>query len=240
VINESAAKILGIENPVDEVLHWVPGGTDRGRYKILGVVKDMVKGSPYQPTDPSVIFLSKNHMPWLYIRLNPEVSTHDALQKVEKILATLVPSAPFDYTFADEDYAAKFLAEERIGKLATLFSVLAIIISCLGIFGLAAFTVEQRTKEIGIRKVLGATVANLWQMLSKEFIVLVTIACFVAVPLAYYFMDAWLQQFIYRMPLSWMVFAISCAGGILITILTVSFQAVKAAIANPVNSLRSE
>jgi putative ABC transport system permease protein len=240
VINESAAKIFGIENPVGESLKWAPGGSDRGVFKILGVVKDMLKGSPYEPTNPSVIFLSRNHMPWLYVRLNPEVGTHEALQKVQTVFTALVPSTPFDYTFADENYAAKFQAEERIGKLATLFSVLAIMISCLGIFGLAAFTVEQRTKEIGIRKVLGATVANLWQMLSKEFIILVMIACFVAVPLGYYFMDAWLEQFIYRTPLRWEVFAISCSGGIIITIITVSFQAVKAAVANPVRSLRSE
>jgi putative ABC transport system permease protein len=240
VINESAAKIFAIGNPVGEFLKWAPGGTDRGTFKILGVVKDMVKGSPYEPTNPSVIFLSRSDMQWLYIRLSPGVSTHEALPKIEKVFASLVPSAPFDYTFADEDYAQKFQAEERIGKLATLFSTLAIIISCLGLFGLAAFTVEQRTKEIGIRKVLGATVANLWQMLSKEFILLVMTACFIAVPLGYYFMNAWLQQFVYRLPLRWEVFVISCVGGVLITILTVSFQVVKAAIANPVTSLRSE
>ena len=240
VINESAARMFGIENPLGEFLKWAPGGTERGTYKILGVVKDMVKGSPYEPTHPSVIFLSRHHMPWLYVRLNPALGTHEALRKVEDVFATLVPSTPFDYTFADDDYAAKFQAEERIGKLATLFSILAVIISCLGLFGLAAFTVEQRTKEIGIRKVLGATIAGLWQMLSKEFIILAVIACFIAVPVGYYFMNAWLQQFVYRLPLSWGVFAIACAGGILITIITVSFQAVKAAVANPVSALRSE
>lgn len=240
IINESAAEILGIENPVDEILRWAPGETDRGNFKILGVVKDMVKGSPYEPTNPSVIFLSRFHMPWLYIRLNPNMSTQESLMKIEKILASIVPSAAFDYTFADEDYDKKFVAEEHMGKMATFFSALAILISCLGMFGLAAFTVEQRTKEIGIRKVLGATVANLWQMLSKEFIVLVMISCFVAVPLGYYFMSGWLQQFDYRMTLTWDAFALSCFGGLLITILTVSFQAIKAAVANPVNSLRSE
>ncbi len=240
VLNESAAQVFGIENPVGEVLKWDTGGNFRGMFKILGVVKDMVKGSPYEPTFPSVIFLSKFDMQWLYIRLNPEMSIHESLPKVEKVFAALVPSAPFDYTFADDNYARKFQAEERIGKLASLFSVLAILISCLGLFGLAAFTVEQRTKEIGIRKVLGATVSNLWRMLSREFVILVLIACLISVPIGYYFMNAWLQQFIYRMPLGWEVFALSCLGGIAITILTVSFQAVKAAVANPVKSLRSE
>jgi putative ABC transport system permease protein len=240
VINESAAAIFGIKDPVGEILKWSPGGNDRGSFKILGVVKDMIKGSPYEPTFPSVIFLSKYDMQWLYIRLNPNMSTHESLPKVEKVFATLVPSAPFDYTFADEAYASKFQSEERIGKLATLFSVLAILISCLGLFGLAAFTVEQRTKEIGIRKVLGATVANLWQMLSKEFIVLILISCFIAVPVGYYFMNTWLNQFVYKTSIGWEVFLLSCSGGIAVTILTVSFQAVKAAVADPVKSLRSE
>jgi putative ABC transport system permease protein len=140
VINESAAAILSLENPVGESLSWM----DRGEFKILGVVKDMVKGSPYEPTDPSIIFLSESDMQWLYIKIKPTVSAHEALPKVQSVLASIVPSAPFDYTFADEAYDAKFKAEERIGKLATLFSVLALLISCLGLFGLASFIAEQR------------------------------------------------------------------------------------------------
>ncbi|HEY0652202.1 MAG TPA: ABC transporter permease [Chryseosolibacter sp.] len=240
VINESAAKIFGIENPVGELLKWAPGGSDRGTFKILGVVKDMVKGSPYEPTSASVIFLSKDDMQWLYIRLNPEMGTHEALRRIQNVFSTLVPSAPFDFTFADEAYATKFQSEERIGKMATLFSALAICISCLGLFGLAAFTVEQRTKEIGIRKVLGASVSDLWQMLSKEFIALALISCLIAVPVGYYFMNAWLEQFVYRTTMSWEVFLVACAGGIVVTIVTVSFQALKAALAEPVKSLRSE
>ncbi|MEQ1584632.1 MAG: ABC transporter permease [Cyclobacteriaceae bacterium] len=236
VINESALEILGLENPIGESLSWM----DRGEYKIVGVVKDMVKGSPYEPTDPSIIFLSENDMQWLYIKMKPTVSAHEALPKIQSVLASIVPSAPFDYTFADEAYGAKFRAEERIGKLATLFSALALLISCLGLFGLASFMAEQRTKEIGIRKIMGASVTNLWQMLSKDFVVLVIISCSLAIPISYYFMNSWLGQYEYRTFISWNIFAVTGIGALLITLLTVSFQAIKAALANPVNSLRSE
>ncbi len=236
VINESALEILGLENPVGESLSWM----DRGEFKIVGVVKDMVKGSPYEPTDPSIIFLSENDMQWLYIKMKPTVSAHEALPKIRSVLSSIVPSAPFDYTFADEAYAAKFMAEERIGKLATLFSALALLISCLGLFGLASFMAEQRTKEIGIRKIMGASVTNLWKMLSKDFVVLVIVSCSLAIPISYYFMTSWLGQYDYRTTISWNIFAVTGMGALLITLLTVSFQAIKAALANPVKSLRSE
>jgi putative ABC transport system permease protein len=240
VINESARKLLGIQNPVGESLTWTTDGLDRGTYKILGVVKDMVKGSPYEPTDPSIIFLSENDMQWLYIKIKPSVSTHEALSKIQSVIGGIAPSAPFDYTFADEAYHAKFLAEERIGKLATIFSTLALLISCLGLFGLASFVAEQRTKEIGIRKILGASVANLWRMLSTDFVVLVLLSCFIAIPIAYYFLYEWLQQYQYRIEISWWIFLMTGIGALAITLLTVSFQAIKAAMMNPVNSLKSE
>ena len=240
VINESALEILGLENPVGELLTWAPGGTDRGTYKILGAVKDMVKGSPYEPTDPSIIFLSENDMQWLYIKIKPTVSAHEALSKIQSVLAAIVPSAPFDYSFADEAYGAKFKVEERIGKLATLFSGLALLISCLGLFGLASFMAEQRTKEIGIRKIMGASVTSLWKMLSKDFVVLVVISYGFAIPISFYFMNSWLGQYEYRTTISWNVFIITGIGALVITLLTVSFQAIKAALMNPVKSLRSE
>jgi putative ABC transport system permease protein len=213
---------------------------DWGTYKILGVVKDMVKGSPYEPTDPSIIFLSENDMQWLYIKIKPSVSAHEALSKIQSVIGGIAPSAPFDYTFADEAYRAKFLAEERIGKLATIFSTLALLISCLGLFGLASFVAEQRTKEIGIRKVLGASVANLWRMLSTDFVVLVLLSCLIATPISYYFLSDWLKSYEYRTEISGWVFVWSGLGAVFITLATVSFQAIKAAVANPVNSLKSE
>jgi ABC-type antimicrobial peptide transport system permease subunit len=240
VINESAARVLGLQNPVGESLVWRPGGSERGTFKILGVIRDMVKGSPFAPTDPSIMFVSENDLENLYIRLNPNVGVHDALRKIQKVYNSLIPSAPFDYTFADEDYAAKFRAEERVGHLAAVFTVLAVFISCLGLLGLSSFVAEQRTKEIGIRKVMGASVAHVWKLLSREFIVLALIACIVATPVAYYSMNSWLEGYSYRIEISWWVFLFAGVSAIVVTIITVSYQALRAARMNPVKSLRSE
>ena len=145
-----------------------------------------------------------------------------------------------EYSFVDEEYGQKFSQEERVGKLAGVFAVLAIIISCLGLFGLASFVAEQRTKEIGIRKVMGASVTTLWKMLTKDFALLVVISCAIAVPIGYYLMNSWLQKYEYRTEISVWVFVITCASAILITLMTVSYQSIKAATINPVDSLRSE
>ena len=147
---------------------------------------------------------------------------------------------PFDYQFVDEDYASKFAAEERTGKLAGFFTILAVFISCLGLFGLASYVAEQRRKEVCIRKVLGASTFRLWRHLSNEFFVLVVLSLLIAVPLAYYFMHRWLQDYPYRAALSWWIFALAGIGALLITLLTVSFQAIRTAVANPVKSLRTE
>jgi ABC-type antimicrobial peptide transport system permease subunit len=150
------------------------------------------------------------------------------------------PDVPFDYKFVDEDFGSKFLAEERIGKLSSYFAVLAIFISCLGLFGMASFVAEQRTKELGIRKVLGASVSNLWRLLSIEFIVLVSLSCIIATPIAYYYLHNWLANYDYHIEISWMVFVGATIIALLITLITVSFQAIKAALMNPVKSLRTE
>ena len=163
-----------------------------------------------------------------------------ALARIEAIFKKFEPEAPFTYKFADSEYAQKFLAEERTGKLASVFAVLAIFISCLGLFGVASFVAEQRIKEIGIRKVLGASVMGIWGSLSKEFIMLVGIALVIAVPLSWYFMHQWLQRYTYRTGLSWWIFASTAAGALLLTLITVSYHSIKAALTNPVNSLRSE
>ena len=147
---------------------------------------------------------------------------------------------PFDYYFADEQYAKKFTSEVRIGKLSSVFAILAIFISCLGLFGLASFVAEQRTKEIGIRKIVGASVYSLWGMLSKDFVVLVVISCVIAIPLAYYYLNSWLQQYEYRTEIPFWIFVVTVFGALMVTLLTVSFQAIKAARMNPVKSLRSE
>jgi ABC-type antimicrobial peptide transport system permease subunit len=162
------------------------------------------------------------------------------LGKIETVFKKYNPGAPFDYTFNDEDYAKKFDDQQRLGKLATFFTILAIFISCLGLFGLASFVAEQRKKEIGVRKVLGASTYNLWRLLSKEFALLVIISCFIAIPLAWYYLNNWLHQYDYRTTISFWVFIFSGLGALAITLITVSFQAIKAAVANPVESLRSE
>jgi len=236
VVNESAVKFMGIKNPVGTMVKW---GRTR-TYKIVGVIKDMLMQSPYEPVKQTVYFLDYNNVNWIVLKLNRNKSASECISKIEAAFKKYIPSAPFDYQFADTEFAAKFAAEERIGKLATFFAVLAVFISCLGLFGLASFVAEQRTKEIGIRKVLGASVTNLWGMLSKDFVVLVIISCFVAAPIAYYFMSKWLLKYEYRTDISGWVFAAAGIGAMIITLLTVSFQAVKAALANPVKSLRSE
>ncbi|MBO0937448.1 ABC transporter permease [Fibrella sp. HMF5335] len=244
VINEAAARYMGLANPVGELVTWNWWQNDKPplHYRILGVINDMVMESPYGSIAPTVFFIKGHNgsVSWVNIRLNPAVATSDALPRIEAVFKRLIPSVPFEYTFVDQDYAAKFAAEERIGTLAGFFASLAILISCLGLFGLASFTAEQRTKEIGIRKVLGASVANLWQMLSKDFVVLVVVACLIAIPFTYYFMNGWLQQYTYRADLSWWIFVVAVVGALAITLLTVSFQAIKAALMNPVKSLRSE
>ena len=160
--------------------------------------------------------------------------------KIKAAFDAVVPSALFDYKFVDEQYGRKFSQEERIGKLSGIFSSLAVLISCLGLFGLISYVAEQRTKEIGIRKVLGATVTGIWQMLSKDFVILVGLSCLIAIPPAWYLLHRWLNGYSYHTGISWWIFALTIAGALLISLLTVSFQALRAALMNPVNSLRSE
>ncbi|MEM8969542.1 MAG: FtsX-like permease family protein, partial [Bacteroidota bacterium] len=236
VINEVAAEYMGFEDPIGEQMDW----GENGIYTIIGVVEDMITQSPYAPVRQMIFFIDYDRSDVLSIKLKPDVSTQQALADIESVYKKFDPVNPFEYNFTDEQYAQKFSTEVRVGKLSGFFALLAIFISCLGLFGLASFVAEQRTKEIGIRKVLGASVTNLWQLLSKDFLGLILIACLVAIPLAYYFARDWLQNYDYRTDLHWWVFAAAAGGALLITILTVSFQTIKASTVNPVKSLRSE
>ena len=173
-------------------------------------------------------------------RLAPNVNIQDAIKKIGKIFDTYNPAYPYIYQFVDEEYNRKFSLEALVGKLAGVFAGLAIFISCLGLFGLAAYVAEQRTKEIGIRKVLGASIAQVWLLLSKEFILLVMLSCIIATPVAFYFLKDWLQKYDYRITIGPGVFVLSAVAAIVITLVTISFQAIKAALTNPVKSLRSE
>jgi len=235
IINETAAKFMGLKNPIGETITWFDEP-----FHIIGVVKDIIMQSPYEQVKPTIFYLNSNEGGFIFIKINPDQSTGKVLKNIEAVFKKFNPAQPFEYRFVDKDYGQKFGDEQRIGKLATVFAILAIFISCLGLFGLASFVAEQRTKEIGIRKVLGATVFNLWKLLSKDFLILVIISCFIATPISYYFMSNWIQKYTYRTEISWWIFVASGAGALLITLLTVSYQAIKAALMNPVKSLKTE
>ena len=244
IINEAALKFMKLDNPVGELVSWT-WWSDKSRvmnYKILGVIKDMVMESPYEPVEPTIFYVKglNGNPNWINIKIDPKSSVSEALSKIESVFKKVIPSVPFEYKFVDDEYARKFGKEERLANLGSIFAILAIFISCLGLLGLASFVAEQRTKEIGIRKVLGASVANLWSMLSRDFVVLVIISCVVAIPVAYYLLNGWLQKFDYHTNISIWVFVGTFAGALAITMLTVSYQAIRAALLNPVSSLRSE
>ena len=173
------------------------------------------------------------------MKVNAASSMSEALPKIEAAFKKIIPAVPFDYKFVDEEYASKFSSEVRIGRLAGFFAILAVLISCLGLFGLVSFVAEQRTKEMGIRKVIGASAFTIWKMLSKDFVALVAISCLIAIPVAYYFLHEWLQKYQYRTELSWWIFLAATAGALFIALLTVSIQAIRAAVTNPVRSLRT-
>ncbi|MDB4921866.1 ABC transporter permease [Mucilaginibacter sp.] len=235
ILNEAAVKYMGLKNPVGKLVQ-----AGKRSLSIIGVVKDMVMASPYEPAKQTLFYLERGGFDDVIVRVNPKVSTHNALEKIAEVSKTYSPSVPFAYRFADDEYAKKFADEERVGKLASTFAVLAIFISCLGLFGMASFMAEQRTKEIGVRKVLGASIFSLWRLMSFDFIILVGISLLIAIPTAYYFMHGWLQDYKYRAELSWWIFTGTAVGAIIITILTVSYQSIKAALMNPVNSLKTE
>ena len=240
IINESSVKQMGLEEPVGQTVRWNHPEFDRQEnYTIIGVVKDQVKASPFQSTFPAIIFNS-NEVSELLIRIDPAVGVSQALPEIQSVFEKVVPSVPFDYKFVDQEYNKKFAAEVRIGKLAGIFTFFAIFISSIGLFGLVSFVAGQRTKEIGIRKVLGASVLNLWRTLTKDFFLLVFISFVIAVPLAWFFLDGWLQGYEYRTKMHWWIFGLAGGLSAVITVFTVGFQTVKAALINPVEALRSE
>ena len=235
LLNESAAKIIGYKDPIGKPLtFWRKKGT------IIGVLKDFHFNSAHTPINP-IIFRMGEDMSWgsALVKTKPG-KTKEALASLEKICKELNPKFPFTYKFSDEEYAKLYKSEEVISRLANSFAFLAIFISCLGLLGLAMFTAEQRTKEFGIRKVLGASPLVLFNLLSREFLVLVLIAMIVASPLAWIAMSSWLKNYIYHIDISWWMFAAAGLLSLVIALITVSFQATKAALANPVKSLRTE
>ena len=240
IITESTRQAMGLDNAIGVPLKYKNGHQGIHDFTIIGVIDDLIKDNPYEAPMPAIMFLGEKGFGWQFFKLNPQLETRAALAKMEAVFKEIVPTTPFNFQFMDDAYQRKFEAEERIGQLAGVFALLAILISCLGLFGLAAYMAEKRTKEIGIRKVLGASVLNLWQLLSKEFILLVGIACLLASPIAYYFADNWLTDYVYRIDIAWSLFLVVGLGAIFITLMTVSFQALRTALMNPVEAIRNE
>jgi hypothetical protein len=235
VVNEAAVRFMHLKDPVGKAISW-----DGHAYTIIGVIKDMLSESPYDPVRPAVFHLSTEPGTRMLVKINPAVSTSAALEKIGAVFKKYSPEQPFNYEFADQEYAKKFGDEQRIARIAGVFAVLAIFISCLGLFGMASFMAEQRTKEIGVRKVLGASLFNLWGLLSRDFVKLVLLSLVIAFPMAWYFMQNWLQHYAYHSTITWWIFVAAGFGALLITLLTVSFQAIRAALVNPARSLKSE
>ncbi|MDD7888059.1 ABC transporter permease [Flavivirga sp. 57AJ16] len=235
ILNEAAVKYMGIKNPIGKTIRW-----NNQEHQVIGVVKNILAESPFEPVKQAVYMIKYNNTNWIELKLNPYKSANESLAAVKTVFNKYIPNVPFEYQFVGDAFAKKFVAEERIRKLSTVFTFFAIFISCLGLFGLTSFIVEQRTKEIGIRKVVGASVFTLWKLLSKDFIMLIALAIIIAVPLAYYGATHWLNNYEYRTEISWKVFAISGIGAVAMTLLTVSLQAIKIARANPIKSLKIE
>ncbi|PHN06859.1 hypothetical protein CRP01_10735 [Flavilitoribacter nigricans DSM 23189 = NBRC 102662] len=236
ILNEAAIRQLQLDDPIGQTINW----NRNQNVTIVGVVKDAILLSPFTPVHPTLFAPSFNHESSILYRLSPNVSPREAIPQLAEIFDRYNPAFPYEYQFADEAYARKFQLELLVGKLAGLFAGLAIFVSCLGLFGLAAFMAEQRRKEIGIRKVLGATLMQIWLLLSREFLLLVLISCVLATPLALYFLQDWLLQYDYRISISPLTFVLAGLLALIITVITISFQAIRAGTARPVDSLRSE
>ncbi|HET9826775.1 MAG TPA: ABC transporter permease [Chitinophagaceae bacterium] len=237
LLNETAVKVMGFKNPIGQTISTLP---ENKALHVVGVVRDYINGSPYEEVPPTVIEGPDAWFNTMHIRFNAANSTAANLTKTEMIFKKYNPEYPFEYKFVDEEYARQFDNEQRTKTMAGLFAVLAIFISCLGLFGLSAYVARSRIKEIGVRKALGASVLNIAKLLAYDFIKLVIVSIVIATPVAWYAMNKWLQDFGYRIVLSWEIFFVAGVLAIFIALITVSFQSIKAAITTPVKSLRTE
>jgi ABC-type antimicrobial peptide transport system permease subunit len=235
ILNETAVKFTGLKHPVGATIKWAGD-----KMHVIGVIKDMLMESPYEPVKKTVFYLTRDRGSIINFKIKPGLSAAEALPKVGAVFKKYDPAEPFDYHFVDEDYAKKFNDEERIGKLAASFATLAILISCIGLFGMAAFMSGQRIKELGIRKVLGASLFSLWNLLTKDFLLLVIIAFLIASPITYFAMFVWLKHYPYHAAIPWWIFTATGFGALAITILTVSYQSISAALMNPAQTLKTE
>ncbi|KPM30839.1 Putative ABC transporter permease [Croceitalea dokdonensis DOKDO 023] len=235
ILNESAVTLMGFDDPLNQIIK--DNGLD---WHVIGVVEDFVFNSPFQKIEPMVFEGAKAWFNMVHIKFNADNSIASNLASTEKIFKKYNPNYPFNYDFVDQDYAKKFVGEQRFKNLASLFTVLIILISCLGLFGLASYMAQNRIKEIGVRKVLGASVSGITTLLSKDFLKLVGISLLIAIPISWYAMNQYLQDFAYRIELSWWMFGLAGLLALFIAFITVSYQAIKAAKSNPAKSLRTE
>ncbi|HUQ97579.1 MAG TPA: FtsX-like permease family protein, partial [Chitinophagaceae bacterium] len=242
IINENAVKEFQFASATDAIGKWIAADWDgnQSRFEIVGVVKDFHFKDLHTPVEPYGFLLNSRPEYNYLIAHTKNGAVSNTLKAIEATWHQLNPSEPFEYSFLDQDFQKNYLAENRLASLIAYFTVIAILISCLGLFGLASFSAEQRTKEIGIRKVMGASVRNIVGLLSKDFLKLVGIAIVIASPVAWYVMDKWLQNFAYRTPISVYVFIVTAVIAVCIALFTISFQAIRAAITNPVKNLRTE
>jgi putative ABC transport system permease protein len=235
IFNQAAVRLLRLKNPLHQVItNW------NTKLQIVGIVKDALTISPYAPADPTIFLYDAKPQGAMMYRLSPHIPTREAIARLTAVFNKYNPAFPYEYRFADDTFAATYATEMLIGKLAALVAVLAIFTSCLGLFGLAAYMAEQRNREIGIRKVLGASISQLWLLLSKEFIALVVISCLIASPVAWYFLNRWLHSYANRIDIGAGVFVVATVMAIVITVVTISFQSIRAATMNPTKSLRTE
>ena len=236
ILNETAIKTMGLKNPVGKTIKWF--GQNR---QIIGVVKDFHFESLHQPVEPLYIAWEPQGNVWHKVMAKIKSSGQkETIARIRDLYEKFNPGFPFEFNFLDDAYQKQYASENRVSALSRYFAGLAIVISCLGLFGLAAFTAQRRQKEIGIRKIIGASVGSLFMMLSKDFLLLVLVAILISFPLSWWVMNQWLQGFAYRININASVFFIAGSSIIIITLLTISYQAIKAAIANPVKSLRTE
>jgi len=235
LLNETAVKTMRFKDAIGQTIKG-----EGGDWKVVGVIKDFIYESPYEKINPLLVMGPGSWFNVMHVKLNPQKTTAANLAIMENIFKQYNPKYPFDYTFVDEEYAQKFRDEKRIGTLAGLFAGLTIFISCLGLFGLATYMAENRIKEIGVRKVMGASVTSITTLLSKDFLKLVIVSFLIASPIAWWAMHQWLQSYNYRIGIEWWVFFLAAVLSIVIALLTISYQAIKAAAANPVKSLKTE
>jgi putative ABC transport system permease protein len=238
MVNETAVKVFGWKSPEQAIGKNMDWGLGK-KGKVIGVVKDFNFTSLHDNIQPLVIHIKPDWYRFVAIRVKPE-NLSETLQNLENTWKGIATGSPFEYTFLDDDFGKLYKEEQNLQSVLSLFTLLSIAIACLGLFGLAAFTIKQRFKEIAVRKVLGASVTGIIGLLSKDFLLLVVISALIAFPLAWWGMHKWLQDFAYRINIGWWTFLAAAIAALLIALITISFQAIKAAITNPVKSLRTE